>query len=146
MKSTPALTLGVPHECATPTVRDGLGNTKSNMTTFNSADAAEYYFREQVETAPKRKAICMLHERCMFFLLKTLSKGGEKPFFLAKAQNILAQLQLSLRIRDSVSRSLFYLYDYCYLCLERGDDRDINNSLEIIGILRDAFGKLSKRP
>ena len=115
------------------------------MARVKAADVAEYYFREQAETAPKSKAICMLHDRCMFFLLKTLTVSREKQFFLIKAQNILAQLQLALRISDSVSRGLFYLYDYCYLCLERGDDQNINNSLEIIGILSETFRKLSKR-
>jgi flagellin-specific chaperone FliS len=116
------------------------------MALFNSAEIAEHYFRSQIETASKRKAICMLHERCMFFLIKTFLTNKEKSFLLIKAQNILSQLQRSLRIHDSVSRSLFYLYDYCYLCLERGGDQDINNTLELIGILRDTFRKLSKRP
>jgi flagellin-specific chaperone FliS len=133
-------------ECSTPTVREGLGDTRSNMATFNPANVAEHYFRNQIDTASKRKAICMLHDRCMFFLLKILSTDGEKASFLIKAQNILSQLQLSLLIHDSVSQSLFYLYDYCYLSLERGKDQDINNSLEIIGILRDTFRRLSKRP
>jgi flagellin-specific chaperone FliS len=116
------------------------------MAQFNPAAIADQYFRSQIDTASKRKAICMLHDRCMFFLLKTLSTSNEKPVLLIKAQNILSQLQLSLLIHDAVSQSLFYLYDYCYLCLERGEQQDIGNSLEIIGILRDTFKKLSKRP
>jgi flagellar biosynthetic protein FliS len=116
------------------------------MAKLTPAHVAEHYFLKQIETASKRKAICMLHERCMFFLLKTHLMTKEKSLFLIKAQNILSQLQLSLWVQDSVSQSLFYLYDYCYLCLERGNDQDISNSLEIIGILRDTFRKLLKRP
>jgi len=116
------------------------------MANVTSSDAADYYFRTQIETASKGKALCMLHERCMFFLLKTHSLTNEKKFFLNKVQNILTQLQLSLRINDPISQGLFYLYDYCYLCLDRGNDQDIANSLDILGILQDAFRELFKRP
>ena len=116
------------------------------MSNVTSSDVADYYFRTQIETASQGKAICMLHERCIFFLLKTHFMTKEKPFYLAKVQNILTQLQLALRIQDPISQSLFYLYDYCYLCLERGNEQDITNALDILGILHDAFRKLIRKP
>ena len=115
------------------------------MANVTSSDAADNYFRTQVETASKGKALCMLHERCIFFLLKTHGAANEKSFFLKKVQNILTQLQLALRIQDPISQSLFYLYDYCYLCCERGNAQDISNTLEILKILHDTFRKLLKR-
>jgi flagellin-specific chaperone FliS len=116
------------------------------MLIINSSDAADYYFRTQIETSSKSKAICLLHGRCMFFLLKTNGRVHEKKFFLNKVQNILTQLQLALKINDPISQGLFYLYDYCYLSLERGNDRDIANTLDILGILHDTFRKLLRNP
>ena len=88
----------------------------------------------------------MLHDRGMSFLLLAQSAPLGKSFYCIKVQNILSQLQRSLRITDSVSQSLFYLYDYCYLCLERGGDSAIADVLEILGILKDTFRKLLRRP
>jgi flagellin-specific chaperone FliS len=107
---------------------------------------ARYYSKTQIETASKSKAVYMLHERCMYYLLRARSFSSERSRCRDKAQNILSQFQRSLRITDAVSRSLFYLYDYCYICLERGGDPDIAHALEIMGVLRDAFRKLLRRP
>jgi flagellar biosynthetic protein FliS len=117
------------------------------MKNLTLKDVADYYFREQIETASKKKAIYLLHEQCLFFILKTQSINKQKNhIFLTKAQNIITQLQLSLQIYDSISLSLFYLYNYCYFCLERGNNQDIRNAYEIFGILRDVFRKLLKNP
>jgi flagellar biosynthetic protein FliS len=116
------------------------------MSNITQSDVADYYFRTQIETASKGKIICMLHERCIFFLLKIHSEAAEKKFFLLKVQNILTQLQLALRIQDPISQSLFYLYDYCYLCLEHGNEQDISNAIEILGMLYNTFRQLARKP
>ena len=111
------------------------------------ADVAEYYTKVQIETASKKKAVCMLHERCMFFILRAqTAPADKKKFYCAKAQNILSQLQSSLHITDSISQGIFYLYDYCYVILGRGKDGDLVNALEIINILNSAFRSLLRRP
>jgi flagellar biosynthetic protein FliS len=110
------------------------------------SDIAEYYTKVQIETASKNKAIYMLHERCMFFVLKAQSAPDNKMFYCAKAQNILSQLQTSLQIDDSISQGIFYLYDYCYVILGRGNDSDLANALEILNILSSAFRRLLRRP
>jgi|WetSurMetagenome_2_1015567.scaffolds.fasta_scaffold157182_2 flagellar biosynthetic protein FliS len=115
------------------------------MFTVTLSAVAEYYSKTQIETASKGKALCMLHERCIFFLAKTKMLGSEKPVLIIKAQNILSQLQNLLRMHDSISQSLFYLYDYCYICLERGNDQDIANTIEILGVLQKTFRELIKR-
>ncbi len=116
------------------------------MDKFRSTDVAEYYSRKQIETASKSKKICMLHERCVYLLLQSNEVTSKKPLLLIKVQNILSQLQLSLILHDPIAQSLFYLYDYCYLCLERGNVQDIKNTLEILEILKNTFQKLLKRP
>ena len=116
------------------------------MPSSTQADVAEYYTKVQIETASKKKAVLMLHERCMFFVLKAQSTPDKKKTFCAKAQNILSQLQASLKINDSISQGIFYLYDYCYVILGRGNDSDLANALEIINILNSAFRRLVRRP
>jgi flagellar biosynthetic protein FliS len=116
------------------------------MFTATSSDVAHYYSKTQIATASKGKAICMLHEHCVFFLLKARVHPDEKRPLLIKAQNILSHLELMLKIQDPISQSLFYLYDYCYLCLERGSDQDIKNTLEILDVLQKTFRELAKRP
>lgn len=115
------------------------------MSNVKSSNAADNYFRTQIETTSKSKAICMLHERCIFFLQKSQSIANERSLFLKKVQNILTQLQLALKIQDPISQSLFYLYDYCYLCCERGNEQDTSNTIEILRILHDTFRMLLKR-
>lgn len=110
------------------------------------SDVAGYYAKVQIETASKKKAVYMLHERSIFFCVKARETPGEKKFYCAKAQNILSQLQASLKISDSISQGIFYLYDYCYILLGRGNDIDISNAIEILNILNSAFYRLLRRP
>ena len=49
------------------------------------ADVAEYYTKIQIETASKKKAVYMLHERCIFFLLKAQSGAGQKKILLRQS-------------------------------------------------------------
>jgi flagellar biosynthetic protein FliS len=116
------------------------------MSLSSQADVAEFYTKVQIETASKKKAVSMLHERCVFFILKAQAAAADKKkFYCAKAQNILSQLQASLNINDSISQGIFYLYDYCYVILGRGKDGDLANALEIINILNSAFRRLLRR-
>ena len=107
---------------------------------------AHHYSKMQIETASKAKAVYMLHQRCLFFLIKAQDHSADSLRYRCKAQNILSQLQQSLKITDDVSRSLYFLYDYCYVCLDRNDPAALVNVLAIIGVLRDVFQILSRRP
>jgi len=107
---------------------------------------ARHYSTMQIETASKSKAVYMLHQRCLMLLLKAQSGATENARYRTKVQNILAQLQRSLVISDSVSRGLYYLYDYCYVCLQRNESADIGNVQAIMGVLHDAFRVLLRRP
>ena len=110
----------------------------------SSAEAARHYAQLQIKTASHPKRICMLHARCAELTLvaeaeETMEK---RRLVLDKAQNILAQLQAVLQVDDTVSRSLFYLYDYCYVLLGRGEASDCAQARHIIVILRDTFEQL----
>ncbi len=116
------------------------------MSSSTRTIAAKNYAKIQVETATVRRAICMLHEKCVQFLGAALDFPGQRPVFLAKSQNILSQLQMSLRVEDSVSEGLFLLYDYCYAALERGSDKDVTSAGNVMTTLRDTFRILARRP
>ena len=116
------------------------------MATLSYPDVAEYYAAVQIQTASKTRAICMLHEKCVQFISAALDSPPERHTFIIKAQNILAQLERCLIRNDTVSQSLFYLYDYCFVILRRGTDEDLTNAGEILAILRDTFSLLSRRP
>ncbi|MBD3391560.1 MAG: hypothetical protein GF418_05910 [Chitinivibrionales bacterium] len=109
-----------------------------------SSEAARHYAEFQVQTASHPKRICMLHVRLVELVM--LAGEGEsearKRILLDKAQNILSQLQGALRVEDAISQSLFYLYDYCYVLLQRGEDVDLKNVLEIVVTLRKTFDEL----
>ena len=108
--------------------------------------AAGHYAKVQIETATTRRAVCMLHEKCVQFIGAALDTPAERPVLLAKSQNILSQLQMSLRMDDSVAEGLFLLYDYCYAALERARDKDVMSAGKIMAVLRDTFKYLAKRP
>lgn len=108
------------------------------------AEAALHYAKLQINTASHPKRICMLHSRCaeLTVIAEAEKNPAKRRIILDKAQNILAQLQAVLQVDDTVSRSLFYLYDYCYVLLGRGESADCIQSRQILVTLRDTFEQL----
>ncbi|MBD3320123.1 MAG: hypothetical protein GF350_03420 [Chitinivibrionales bacterium] len=107
---------------------------------------ARHYTEMQITTAPLPKAICMLHDKCILYIHKALENPKHSRELLNRSQNILAQLQSSLQQKDSTSRSIFLLYDYCYVQLEQGTESECSNVLEILHPLSDAFFDLVNQP
>lgn len=114
------------------------------MTSFQE-DSANTYQRMQIETASKQKLICMLHEQCTFHLRHAIHDTSEnqRPL-LDKAQNILALLQRSVILTDATAQGLFYLYDYCYGLLNRGEPDNIGNAERIMTQLHNTLSTLQK--
>jgi len=109
-------------------------------------EIARHYSKMNIETASHQKRITMLHEKCVEYITITFKKTvPEKRLWLNKAQNILAQLEASLKLKDRVSQGLFYLYDYTYALLDTCDDNDSRKASEIMSGLRDTFRILLKR-
>ncbi len=104
---------------------------------------AKHYATMQIETASRQKRIYMLHEKCVDLIQIAYTKEeSEKRDNLDKAQNILAQFQSALRIEDNVSQSLFYIYDYSYILLEKGDKESCLKAIQVMSTLRDTFKQL----
>ena len=101
-----------------------------------------YYNRMSVMTAPSGKRITMLHDRCVELISFALKADkSDRRHNLNKAQNILAQLQAALKSRDEVGQSLFHLYDYSFVLLEKGSIRDCIHVREVLTVLCAAFGQ-----
>jgi flagellin-specific chaperone FliS len=89
----------------------------------------------------------MLHEKCEQLIRYTISNEDETSRMqLDHAQNIIVQLERSLKKDDQVSKSLYLLYDYCYCSLESGNTDDSRKALQVISTLKDTFNRLNKRP
>lgn len=109
------------------------------------SEVAARYKRTQIQTAAAPRIICMLHNRCANLIQKAID-SGDKPDrkIITQAQNILAQLERSLIIEDDLSKSLFYLYDYCYCRIESGETDKLKSALSVISPIKDAFEQLLK--
>lgn len=108
-------------------------------------DKTKYYARMQIETSTKPRLVCMLHDRCVQLIRQSMEDKQINNLLLVNAQNILAQLERSLKRTDDVSEGLFYLYDFCYCNLEKADTQSLETALEIMTGLRDTFDLLVKR-
>ena len=105
---------------------------------------ARHYNEMQIVTAPKAGAICALHRKCIQCIDAAVEEPGRRRRLCDRAQNILAQLQSSLRMGDVVSEGLFYLYDYCYVLLENDRREHMDDAREVMAMLRDTFERLSR--
>lgn len=109
-------------------------------------EVSDYYMTMQIGTASRQKQLTMLHEKCVGLISKAVIDSGlERRALLDRAQNILAQFQAALRIEDGVSQGLFYIYDYTYMLLERGEEEDCIKAIDVMSILRDTFRELLLR-
>ncbi|MBD3420841.1 MAG: hypothetical protein GF398_12045 [Chitinivibrionales bacterium] len=120
-------------------------NDWSHMLKANRADVARYYTTMQIQTASRAKAVCMLHERCMHFIALGEQEQDKQRQYLDKAQNIIAQLQAALIVDDHVSRSLLFLYDFCYMLLEKGGNNEIDSARELFATLTATFNTLIRQ-
>lgn len=108
-------------------------------------DVVQHYKKIEIETASREKKLTVLHERCVDLIVASFVKPAEvKRCQLNKAQNILSQLEAALRIDDEVSKSLYYIYDYAYVLLERGRSDDCKKAIEVMSVIRDTFRTLLK--
>lgn len=115
---------------------------------LNRQNIANYYKKMQIDTASNQKQLVMLHEKLFVLVRNSIIEGTEgRRERLDKAQNILVQLQIALKLDrdDDLTHSLFLLYDYIYVRLDKDDIVGHRESLKVIEVLRDTFSELFKR-
>jgi len=109
------------------------------MVRTTAQEVAGHYNKMGIETAPKRKIIYLLHEKCVHLLNRSIYDTEKRRYLLDRAQNIIVQLQSALIREDTVAESLYQLYDYAYARLENGGETDIANVQAIMRQLTDTY-------
>lgn len=114
----------------------------------NASQMTKAYVSMQIKTSSNPENICMLHTKCVNFIRQSLipNQPGNCQHLLIKAQNIIAELEHALIIDDDLSKSLFYLYDYCYALLDQTDAEQHLIALQLLSLLRNTFAELLKTP
>lgn len=103
------------------------------------------YKDTQIKTAGQLKSLQMLHESGVKFLKTALVNPSERSANIVKAQNIIAQLQMTLKPEESEeAQALFCLYDYIYGLLEKNDAVSIQQSIEVFDHISVTFRLLGR--
>ena len=115
--------------------------------------AAEAYKRQQVMTATPEALTLMLYNGCLRFMTEGIDAIHKKDYeqantSLQKAQNIISEFRLTLKMEYDISKQLMPLYNYVYDCLVMGNIKsDVTKVEEAKGInteLRDAWAQAMK--
>jgi len=110
--------------------------------------AHRQYTQTRLLTSSHPQIVRMMHANCVT-LIKQAGASDTAPThrrnLLVHAQNILAELEGSLKVTDELSKGLFNLYDYCYCLIESNDTANHNLACAILTLLRDTFSFLIKR-
>lgn len=115
--------------------------------------AAEAYKRQQVMTATPEMLTLMLYNGALRFMSEGSEAIRKKDYegantVLQKAQNIITEFRLTLKMEYDISHQLMPLYNYVYDCLVeanmKGDVSKVEEAKGIITELRDAWAQAMK--
>ena len=117
------------------------------LSMFTQAEIASYYSRMEIETSASPRIIWILHAKSVQILRQARATPDliKQRNQLNVVQNILAQLETSLKVNDELSQGLFYLYDYCYCLLETEEENKHAIALNILTMFRDTFRILLRK-
>lgn len=116
-------------------------------------NAAEAYKRQQVMTATPEALTLMLYNGALRFMKEGLEAMEAKDWehcnnSLQKAQKIILEFQATLKMEYEISNQLMPLYNYVYNALVEANMKSkpekINESMDIIRGLRDAWAEAMK--
>ena len=116
--------------------------------------AAEAYKRQQVMTATPEALTLMLYNGAIRFMNEGAEAVQAKNFeqantSLQKAQNIISEFRLTLKMEYEISHQLLPLYNYVYDCLVEANMKSSVEKIEeakgIITELRDAWAQAMKK-
>jgi flagellin-specific chaperone FliS len=112
-----------------------------------NAEVARHYSRMRLETASHQQIIWQIHAKCAQLIKQAGEQEGcgQRRTLLIHAQNLLAELEGSLKVTDELSKGLFYLYDYCYCLLDTSNTEDHNLAFRVMSTLRDTLGTLLRK-
>ena len=119
----------------------------------NAARSAEVYRQQQVMTATPEALTLMLYNGAIKFINESIEATKKKEYEKAntsciKAQNIISEFRLTLKMEYEISKNLLALYNYAYDRLVEGNmNEDISNleeAKDILSELRDAWNQAMK--
>ena len=116
--------------------------------------AAEAYKRQQVMTATPEALTLMLYDGCLRFMKEGRDALEQRSFeqantALQKAQNIISEFRITLKMEYEISQQLLPLYNYVYDCLVEANMKSnvqkIDEARAVIAELRDAWAQAMKK-
>ena len=119
----------------------------------NAARSAEVYRQQQVMTATPEALTLMLYNGAIKFINESIEASKKKEYEKAntsciKAQNIISEFRLTLKMEYEISKNLLALYNYAYDRLVEGnmneDITKLEEAKEILSELRDAWAQAMK--
>ena len=119
----------------------------------NMARTAEVYRQQQVMTATPETLTLMLYNGAIKFINESIDATQSKEHEKAntsciKAQNIVTEFRLTLKMEYEISQNLLALYNYVYDRLVEGNLNEDVTKLEeakhILSELRDAWAQAMK--
>ena len=119
----------------------------------NAAFMAEAYKRQQVMTATPEALTLMLYNGALRFMVEGIEAIKNRNYektntSLIKAQNIISEFRITLRMEYDISHQLLPLYNYVYECLVEANMKHniekVEEAKQIITELRDAWNEAIK--
>ena len=119
----------------------------------NAAYTAEAYKRQQVMTATPEALTLMLYNGALRFMTESIEAIKVKDYektntSLIKAQNIISELRITLKMEYEISHQLLPLYNYIYDCLVEGnmkaDGEKVEEARVIVTELRNTWNEAMK--
>lgn len=119
----------------------------------NAARSAEVYRQQQVMTATPEALTLMLYNGAIKFINESVEATKKKEYEKAntsciKAQNIISEFRLTLKMEYEISKNLLALYNYAYDRLVEGnmneDITKLEEAKDILSELRDAWNQAMK--
>ena len=119
----------------------------------NAARSAEAYRQQQVMTATPEALTLMLYNGAIKFINESIEASKKKEYEKAntsciKAQNIISEFRLTLKMEYEISKNLLALYNYAYDRLVEGnmneDITKLEEAKDILSELRDAWNQAMK--
>lgn len=106
---------------------------------------AQQYLENHLRTAGKLKSLQLLHQGCAKNIRRALTEPDNRAEYILKSQNIVAQLQMALDLRDgNIAELIFYVYDYVYKMLEKGDTLSLSHAWELMEHMSVTFRMIRK--
>ncbi len=119
----------------------------------NAAFTAEAYKRQQVMTATPEALTLMLYNGALRFMTEGIEAIKNNDYektntSLIKAQNIISEFRMTLKMEYEISHQLLPLYNYIYDCLVEANMKSsiekVEEAKEIVTELRNTWNEAIK--